>query len=34
VADEVQVDPVKEETLKPSKVRAKKVAKPETEVEI
>ena len=34
VADEVQVDPVKEEVLKPSKGRAKKVAKPETELEI
>ncbi len=34
VADDVKVDPVKEEVLKPSKVRAKKVAKPETELEI
>jgi antirestriction protein ArdC len=34
VADEVQVDPVKEEVLKPAKARTKKVAKPETELEI
>ena len=34
VADTVQVEPVKEEVLKPAKVRTKKVAKPETELEI
>jgi hypothetical protein len=34
VADKAKVEPVKEETLKPSKARAKKVAKPETELEI
>jgi len=34
VADEVQADPVKEAVLKPSKARARKVAKPETELEI
>jgi antirestriction protein ArdC len=34
VADEVQVDPVKEEVAKAPKSRAKKVAKPETELEI
>jgi hypothetical protein len=34
VADEVQVDPVKEEVLKPAKARTKKAAKQETELEI
>jgi hypothetical protein len=34
VPDEVQVEPVKEAVLKPSKARTKKVVKPETELEI
>jgi hypothetical protein len=34
VADEVQVDPVKEEVAKAPKSRAKKITKPETELEI
>jgi antirestriction protein ArdC len=34
VADEVAVEPVKEDVQKPSKARTKKVAKPEAELEI